>query len=88
MSKVSEELKSELASPARAYTKKEVASFIKTSPAWVDVLSQFGLIQGIKMPNATIFSSAEIERFLDENRGEDLSSRDAIQKLLERRNIQ
>lgn len=85
MSKVFDELKIETLNPARAYTKQEVAALIKTSPQFVDVLETFGLIKGIKMPNATIYSLAEVLKFLNTYAGEDLSSRDSIQRMIERR---
>lgn len=87
MSKVFEELKLETLNPARAYTRKEVAALLKTSHEYIAVLEAYGLIKGIKMPNATIYSLSQILKFLTEYAGEDLSSRDAIEKLLERRTL-
>lgn len=85
MSKVSEKLFTEILNPARTYTKDEVAAFLHTSWSVVDDLEHYGLITGIKMPRTTIFSLAEILRFLNDNIGEDFSNKSSILKLLERR---
>ena len=85
MSKVSEKLSTEILNPARTYTKNEVAALFHTSWTVVDDLEHYGLLEGIRMPRTTIFSLAEILRFLNEFKGEDLSSRSSILKMLERR---
>ena len=63
-------------------TTKEVAEQLCTSRNMVDTLRQEGAIIGIKKGNGYIFHYKEIERFVEEFTGLDMSNREAIRQSL------
>lgn len=72
--------------PLRTYSKEELACLLHTGRSKIDQLERFGVLTGIKIGKATIFSSEEILSFLQEAKGADLSNVVAIKEFVERRN--
>lgn len=72
--------------PLQTYTKEEVAEFLHTGRRKIDQLESSGMITGIKIGKATVFTSKEIMRFLSEAKGADLSNHITIKEFIERRN--
>lgn len=62
------------------YTTQQLAEQLNTSRNLIDILRQEGALTGIKKGNGYIFTHTEIERFLDEWTGMDMSNRHAIRE--------
>jgi len=60
------------------YTTAQLAAELNTTRNLVDILRQEGALTGIKKGNGYIFTHAEIEQFLNEWIGLDMSNREAI----------
>ena len=74
--------------PKLTLTTSEVATHLNTSRNLIDILRQEGAITGIKKGNGYIYPVREIERFLTEWIGLDISNREAIREsiaIIERR---
>lgn len=72
--------------PLETYTQAQVAKLLHTGRSKVEQLERFGLLEGRKMGKAKVFSADEIQAFLAETKGADLSNITAIQAFVERRN--
>lgn len=57
----------------KVFTTQEVAEICSTYPAKVNIWRKAGLIQGIKKGQEFIYTNIELDRFLKENTGKDLS---------------
>lgn len=62
------------------YTTAQLAAELNTSRNLIDILRQEGALIGIKKGNGYIFHYREIERFLQEFAGMDMSNRQAIRE--------
>ena len=64
------------------YTTKQLATELNTSRNLIDILRQEGCLVGIKKGNGYIFTSKEVDEFLERFTGYDISNRFAIQQSL------
>lgn len=62
------------------YTTAQLAEELNTSRNLVDILRQEGALTGIKKGNGYIYTYTEIERFLEDWAGMDMSNRFAIRE--------
>lgn len=62
------------------YTTAQLAAELNTSRNLIDILRQEGALVGIKKGNGYIYHYKEIERFLQEFAGMDMSNRHAIRE--------
>ena len=56
------------------FTTEEVADLLKVNRKLIDSLRKTGILHGIKLGKSFIFSANEIDRFLKEYEGADLSN--------------
>lgn len=62
------------------YTVQEVASLLHSSPNYIYILIEKGLLPALKLGSIKILKSS-LERFLNDNEGKDLSDIDNIKEL-------
>lgn len=63
-----------------AYTTEQLAKQLSTSRNLIYELHRYGLLVGIKKGNGWIYSSAEVEQFLDAVQGMDIGNAEAIER--------